>query len=59
METTFPTPLEILLDPVALMILGMFAALAFWEAVAPAKALPAIRGLLSFTAFFTCHPACR
>ena len=57
METTFPTPLEILMDPVALIILGMFAGLASWEAVAPAKTLPAIkgwkiRGLISFAAYF-------
>ena len=57
METTFPTPLEILMDPVALMILGMFAALALWEAVAPAKELPEIRGwkirgLISFATYF-------
>jgi sterol desaturase/sphingolipid hydroxylase (fatty acid hydroxylase superfamily) len=57
MENTFPTPLEILMDPVALIILGMFAGLALWEAIAPAKQLPAIkgwkiRGLISFATYF-------
>lgn len=57
MDNTFPTPLEILLDPVALIILGMFAALALWEAIAPAKQLPKIRGwktrgLVSFATYF-------
>ena len=34
MQTTFPTPLEILINPVALVILAMFAGLALWEAMA-------------------------
>ena len=52
-----PTPLEILLDPVALAIIAMFATLAIWEAVAPGRPLPAVRGwkvrgLAAFAAFF-------
>lgn len=57
MATTFPTPLEILLDPVSLIMLAMFAGLVLWEAIAPAKQLPDIKGwkfraLLSFAVYF-------
>jgi sterol desaturase/sphingolipid hydroxylase (fatty acid hydroxylase superfamily) len=57
MNNTFPTPLEILLDPISLTILGMFAGLALWEAVAPARQLPVIkgwrfRGLISYAVYF-------
>ena len=57
MINTLPTPLEILLDPVSLIILSMYACLMIWEAIAPAKQLPLIkgwkiRGLLSFAVFF-------
>lgn len=52
-----PTPLEILLDPVSLYILGIYAALILWELLLPARQLPTvsfwkIKGLLSFFAFF-------
>lgn len=57
MENTLPTPLEILLDPVSLIILALYVALMLYEAIAPAKQLPKIkgwklRGLMSFTVFF-------
>jgi sterol desaturase/sphingolipid hydroxylase (fatty acid hydroxylase superfamily) len=57
MNTLFPTPLEILLDPVSLVILAMFAGLLIWETLAPAKPLPEIKGwklraLLSFGVYF-------
>lgn len=39
-----PTPLEILLNPVSLGALGMYACLIAWEALAPARSLPKIRG---------------
>ena len=52
-----PTPLELLLDPVSLTVFGIYAALMLWEAIAPARALPAIkgwrlRGLAAFLVFF-------
>lgn len=52
-----PTPIEILLDPVSITILVMYAALAIWEVAAPARALPLapwwrLRGLVGFIAFF-------
>jgi len=52
-----PTPIEILLDPISLLILAMYAALMIWEAIAPARALPDIswwktRALASFAAYF-------
>lgn len=52
-----PTPLEILLDPVSLAILAMFALLIAWETLAPARPLPKISGwrtraLTSFVAYF-------
>ena len=39
-----PTPIEILLDPVSLGVLAMYAAMMIWEAVLPARELPAVRG---------------
>lgn len=52
-----PTPLEILLDPISLIVLAMYLALIIWEAVAPARRLPKVknwklRGLTSFAVFF-------
>jgi len=51
-----PTPLELLLDPLTLSVIGIFAALASWEALFPARRLPRVRGwrtkgLLAFAAF--------
>lgn len=51
-----PTPLELLLDPLTLSVIGIFAALALWEALFPARRLPRVRGwrtkgLLAFAAF--------
>ena len=52
-----PTPLDILLDPVSLYILGMYALLILWEAIFPARKLPEIRywkikGIAFFFFFF-------
>lgn len=52
-----PTPLEILLDPISLIVLAMYLSLILWEAVAPARKLPKVknwklRGLTSFAIFF-------
>lgn len=52
-----PTPLEILLDPISLMVLALYAALMIWEAILPARPLPKIRfwklrGLIFFAIFF-------
>lgn len=52
-----PTPIEILIDPVSIGVLCMYAALMLWEAIAPARRLPRIRGwmlraLISFTTYF-------
>jgi len=52
-----PTPLEVLLDPVSLIILAGYAALIIWEAVAPAAKLPEVkswrfRGLSAFAVYF-------
>jgi sterol desaturase/sphingolipid hydroxylase (fatty acid hydroxylase superfamily) len=51
-----PSPLELLLDPLTLSVIGIFAALALWEALFPARRLPRVRfwrskGLLGFAAF--------
>jgi sterol desaturase/sphingolipid hydroxylase (fatty acid hydroxylase superfamily) len=48
-----PTPLELLLDPISLAVFAIYAALILWEAAAPARALPAIRGwrLMGLAAF--------
>lgn len=52
-----PTPIEILLDPIALSLLGLFAAMIAWEALFPARTLPKVRywplvGLTSFIFYF-------
>ena len=52
-----PTPLEILLDPISLIALGMYALLIVWEALFPAASLPKVknwklRGMVSFVVYF-------
>jgi sterol desaturase/sphingolipid hydroxylase (fatty acid hydroxylase superfamily) len=52
-----PTPLEILLDPISLTCLALYAALMLWEALAPARSLPRVawwplRGLTVFAIYF-------
>ncbi len=52
-----PSPLEILMDPVSMIILGMYLLLILWEAILPARKLPDVkfwklRGLTFFTIFF-------
>jgi len=52
-----PTPIEILLDPVSLGVLGLYAALILWEVLMPARTLPPVKGWLlrtsgSFVVYF-------
>ena len=52
-----PTPLEILLDPVSLIVIAIYAALMIWEGLFPAKTLPKVKfwklkGLIAFAIFF-------
>ena len=52
-----PTPLEVLLDPVSLIIIAMYFALFIWESIFPGRKLPKIkfwklRGILMFAIFF-------
>lgn len=52
-----PTPLEILLDPVSLIVIGTYLTMMIWEAIRPARKLPyvkgwKIKGILSFFVFF-------
>ena len=52
-----PTPLEILLDPVSLIIISMYLVLMLWEAVFPGRRLPVIkfwkiRGITVFFFYF-------
>lgn len=52
-----PTPIEILLDPVSLIFIAMYAALMCWEALFPARPLPKVKywklkGMASFFVFF-------
>lgn len=52
-----PTPIDILLDPVSLAILAMYAVLIFWEALFPARPLPFVKywklkGIVFFFLFF-------
>lgn len=39
-----PTPLEILTDPITLLIMALYAALMLWEALRPGRKLPAVSG---------------
>lgn len=57
MFSAFPSPLALLLDPISLASIALFVALIAWEAVAPARALPSVkgwrlRGVLAFFVFF-------
>ena len=52
-----PSPLDLLLDPIAWIVFAVYAGLILWEAIAPARRLPAVsgwrtRGLLAFAAYF-------
>lgn len=52
-----PTPIEILLDPVSLTVIGLYLGLMMWEALWPGRQLPPVpgwklRGLLAFGVFF-------
>ena len=52
-----PTPIEIVLDPISLIILAMYGSLMAWEAIAPGAKLPKvqhakIRGLVAFALYF-------
>jgi sterol desaturase/sphingolipid hydroxylase (fatty acid hydroxylase superfamily) len=52
-----PTPLDILLDPISLIIISMYGILMLWEALFPGRQLPEIKywklkGLLAFAIFF-------
>ena len=52
-----PSPLDLLLDPISITILAMYAALMIWEAVFPGRTLPVVkywklRGILAFIFYF-------
>ena len=52
-----PTPLEIILDPVSLVIIGLYATLMLWEALAPGRRLPKMpswraKTMVSFAVYF-------
>ncbi|HKA44770.1 MAG TPA: sterol desaturase family protein [Burkholderiales bacterium] len=52
-----PTPIDLLLDPVSFAVLALYGALMAWEAVAPARVLPAVtgwrwRGVGAFVVYF-------
>lgn len=52
-----PTPIEILLDPTSLAILVLYGTMMLWEAVAPGRTLPKVKGwlaraLASFAVYF-------
>jgi sterol desaturase/sphingolipid hydroxylase (fatty acid hydroxylase superfamily) len=56
-EEKMPTPLEILLDPISLVVLAMYAVLMLWEALFPARPPPKIAGwktraMASFAVYF-------
>jgi len=52
-----PNPIQILLDPLSLIIIAMYMGLMLWEALFPARTLPKVRfwklkGLAAFFTFF-------
>lgn len=52
-----PTPIDILLDPLSLIVLGIYAVLISWEALFPARKLPYVKywklkGMTFFVLFF-------
>ncbi len=52
-----PTPIEVLLDPISLTIIAMYAILMIYEALFPARELPKvkfwkIKGILAFLVYF-------
>jgi sterol desaturase/sphingolipid hydroxylase (fatty acid hydroxylase superfamily) len=52
-----PSPLELIVNPVSLVVFAIYAALILWEGLAPARPLPRVaawrvRGLAAFVAFF-------
>ncbi|HSK12018.1 MAG TPA: sterol desaturase family protein [Phnomibacter sp.] len=52
-----PTPLELLLHPVSLIIIGSYLLLMLWETMFPARKLPPVKGwqlrcIVSFAVFF-------
>lgn len=59
-----PTPLEVLLDPISLIVYVLFGGLMLWESIFPARKLPKVkywklRGLLFFIVYIlltTCIP---
>src|SRR5690606_20512211 len=56
-EKTMPTPVDLLLDPLTWTLLAMFIGLGAWEALAPGRELPRVRGwtaraLTSFLVYF-------
>lgn len=52
-----PTPLEILLDPISLIVIALYVGLMIWEALFPARPLPRIKywklkGMIFFAIYF-------
>jgi len=52
-----PTPIDVLLDPISLIVFAMYAGLLAWERLAPGRPLPHVsgwrfRGLAAFVVFF-------
>lgn len=52
-----PTPLEVLLDPISLVVIAIYGAMMLWEALKPGRPLPKLkgwklRGIISFGVFF-------
>ena len=52
-----PTPLEILLDPISLIVIALYVGLMIWEALFPARPLPRVKfwkvkGLIFFGIYF-------
>ncbi|MAR90427.1 MAG: fatty acid hydroxylase [Pseudomonadales bacterium] len=51
-----PSPMEILLDPLSFIVMGIFISLIFWEALFPARPLPKVafwktKGLIGFVSY--------
>ena len=56
-----PNPIEILLDPISLLVLALYAGVMLWEWLAPGRRLPTVRywklrGLTAFALGAICMP---
>src|SRR5690606_25684659 len=52
-----PSPIDVILDPISLMVIGLYGLLILWEALFPARPLPYVKywktkGIIAFFIYF-------